>query len=175
MIDKKNKNIVSGNVIGAGEKMQLMSGPPKVMTKAKMISDIKRILKIDDDKNKIIASLNNGDWWFAGCCSVDVFDKITGYKNFELKMAPISIYSGADKFKDILPLRYPESIFFANSNSGIVLKFGNTPWKELTVDKVNSCDEDYFESKYNSSKVIPGPFKKDVYNPKYIQIWPKNK
>jgi parallel beta helix pectate lyase-like protein/uncharacterized protein DUF1565 len=175
IIDKKYGNIVSGNVIGAGEKMQLMSGPPKVMTKAKMISDIKRILKIDDDKNKTIASLNNGDWWFAGCCSVDIFDKITGYKNFEHEIAPISIYSGADKFNDILPLRYPESIFFANLNSEIVLKFGNTPWDKLSVDKVRSYDEDYFESKYSRSKVIPGPFKKGVYNCKYIQVWPKKR
>lgn len=175
IIDKKYGNIVSGNVIGAGEKMQLLSGPPKIMTKAKMISDIKNILKIDDDKNKTLISLDNGDWWFAGRCSVDIFDEITGFKNIELPIAPISIFSGASKFEDISPLRYPESIFFANLNSEIALRFGNTPWKELAAEKVKSYDEDYFKNKYSISKIIPGPFKEDVYNCKYIQIWPKNK
>jgi parallel beta-helix repeat protein len=171
-INKKYGNIIAGNVIGAGGRLQLMSGPPSVMTKSKMISEIKNILNIHDDKNKIIARLNDGDWWFAGLCDMKTFDKITGYRNYEQRIEPISIYSSQNKFKEILPLRYPESIFFDNLKVGVILKFGNSPWKEVSVDRVGASDKDYFGNSYDSDKVIPGPFKKEVYNENYIQIWP---
>jgi hypothetical protein len=137
------------------------------MPKEKMISEIKTALKIDDDKNETLAMLDNKDWWYAGLCCNSTFDHITGWKNFALDIEPVMIFSSHDKFKEIAPLRYPEKIFFNNLNAEVMLKFKNTPWLNLTVDKAKTFDSDYFGHKYNEDKIIPGPFDKNVF-----QIWP---